>query len=145
MKNMTAYPTACEYLGRVRQADRRVEWLRERAANMRMLLTDTSVHYSDMPHSDSPDLQKDQTIQAEIDELEREISAAEVSANATRQEVGSTLARMEDPVLQRTLILYFLKGKRWTEVADKIGFSIAQTFRYRDAGLAELEKLLQAA
>ena len=82
---------------------------------------------------------------AEIDELEREISAAEVSANATRQEVGSTLARMEDPVLQRTLILYFLKGKRWTEVADKIGFSIAQTFRYRDAGLAELEKLLQVA
>ena len=87
MKYKSDYPMACEYLGRVRQADRHVEWLRERVANMRMLLTDTSVHLTDMPHSDSPDQQKDQTIQAEIDEMEREITEAEASARDIRQEV----------------------------------------------------------
>ncbi len=76
------YPVACEYLGRMRDAERHVDWLRQRVANMRMLLTDTSVHLTDMPHSDSPNLKKDQAIHAEIDAMEREIAEAEASAKA---------------------------------------------------------------
>ena len=145
MKYKSGYPMACEYLGRVRDADRHVEWLRERKDNLQMLLTDTSVHYTDMPHSDSPDLQKHQTIQAEIDEMEREIAAAEIAKQETISEVGMMLTRLQDPLGQRALILYYLEKKRWTEVAEKMQFSIAQTYRFRDAGLAELEELLQAA
>ena len=145
MKNMTAYPTACEYLGRVRQADRRVEWLRERAANMRMLLTDTSVHLTDMPHSDSPDLQKHETLHAEIDELEREIAAAEKATQEVRVEIGITISRMTDPISQRIMILYYLQNKSWQEAAQEIRYSKAQTFRYRDEGYAELEEMLKAA
>ena len=144
MKYKTGYPAACEYLGRVRAANRHVEWLRDRKANLQMLLTDTSVHYTDMPHSDSPDLQKHQTIQAEIDEIERQITAAEASAAEIRLEVGRTVCRLSDPVVQKALILHYLDGKYWTDVAGVIRFSIAQTYRYRDAGLAELEKLLRA-
>ena len=113
--------------------------------NLRMLLTDTSVHLTDMPHSDSPDLQKHETLHAEIDELEREIAAAEKTKQDVRTEIGMMLTRLKEPLGQRALILYYLEKNRWTEVADKMQFSIAQTYRFRDMGLAELEALLEAA
>ncbi len=139
------YPIACEYLGRVRDADRHVEWLQERVANMRMLLTDTSVHLTDMPHSDSPDQQKNLTLLAEIDEMEREIIAAEASAKETRLEVGLTVCRLSDPVIQRVLLLYYLEKKSWRDVAGEMNYSPAQTYRYRDEGYAELEEILKTA
>ena len=139
------YPMACAYLGRVRDAERHVEWLRERVANMRMLLTDTSVRLTDMPHSDSPGLQKHETLHAEIDEMDREIAAVEAAKQETISEVSMMLTRLQDPLGQRALILYYLEQKRWTEVAEKMQFSIAQTYRFRDAGLAELEALLRSA
>ena len=145
MKYKSGYPMACEYLGRVRDAEQNVERMKERVLNLRMLLTDTSVHLTDMPHSDSPDLQKHETLHAEIDEMEREIAAAEIPKQETISEVGMMLTRLQDPLGQRALILYYLEKKRWTEVAEKMQFSIAQTYRFRDAGLAELEVLLQAA
>lgn len=145
MINKSEFPVACEYLGRVREANRHVEWLRERAANMRMLLTDTSVHLTDMPHSDSPDIQRDQTIQAEIDEMEREITEAEASARDIRLEVGMTVCRLSDPIIQKVLLLHYLEGKSWRDVAGEIRYSPAQTYRFRDAGYAELEEMLKAA
>ena len=145
MKYKSGYPLACEYLGRVKESERTVERMKERVLNLRMLLTDTSVHLSDMPHSDSPDLQKHETLHAEIDELEREIAAAEKSKQEIRAEISVLLTRLQDPLGQRALILYYMENKRWTAVAEKMGFSIAQTYRFRDAGLAELEELLKAA
>lgn len=145
MRNISTYPTACEYLGRVRQADRHVEWLRERVANMRMLLTDTSVHLTDMPHSDSPDQQKNLTLLAEIDEMEREIKEAAATAKETRLEVGMTVCRLSDPIIQKVLLLHYLEGKSWRDVAGEIRYSPAQTYRFRDAGYAELEEMLKAA
>ena len=119
--------------------------MKERVLNLRMLLTDTSVYLTDMPHSDSLDLQKHETLHAEIDEMEREIAAAEIAKQETISEVGMMLTRLQNPLGQRALILYYLEKNRWTEVAEKMQFSIAQTYRFRDAGLAELEVLLQAA
>lgn len=119
--------------------------MKERVLNLRMLLTDTSVHLTDMPHSDSPDLQKHETLHAEIDELEREITVAEKSKQEVVTEVGMMLTRLQDPLGQCALILYYLEKKRWTEVTEKMQFSIAQTYRFRDVGLAELEKLLRTA
>ena len=145
MKYKSGYPMACEYLGRVRDAERNVERMKERVLNLRMLLTDTSVRLTDMPHSGSTDLHKHETIYAEIDEMEREIAAAEITKQETISEVSMMLTRLQGPLGQRALILYYLEKKRWTEVAEKMQFSIAQTYRFRDAGLAELEALLRSA
>ena len=139
------YPVACEYLGRARDAERNVQRMRERLINLRMLLTDTSVHLTDMPHSDSPDLQKHETLHAEIDALEREIAAAEKTVVAVRTDIGITISRMSDPISQRIMILYYLQNMSWQEAAQEIRYSKAQTFRYRDEGYAELEKMLKAA
>lgn len=112
---------------------------------MRMLLTDTSVHLTDMPHSDSPDQQKNLMLLAEIDEMEREINEAEATAKGTRLEVGMTVCRLSDPIIQKVLLLHYLEGKSWRDVADEIRYSPAQTYWFRDAGYAELEEMLKAA
>jgi len=140
------YPVAQEYMGRVRDAERKVEQLEYQKANLRMMLTDTSVHLSDMPRSDSPDLQRHQTIQAKIDTLEQEIAAARQERKKTREETGMMLCRLSRPVTQRIMILYYFHPNRsWKEVANELGYSKAQVLRYRDEGFAELEKLLQTA
>lgn len=142
MNNRNEYPMPCEYLGRVREAERHVAWLRQRKENLQLLLTDTSVHYTDMPHSDSPDLQKHQTIQAEIDELEREIQAAEAEARAVKMEVGMTVCRLSDPVIQKVLILHYLDKMRWKDVAEQIRYSVPRTHQFRDMGIRELDQML---
>jgi len=140
------YPLAQKYLGRVREAERKVEQMEFRKANLRMLLTDTSVHLSDMPRSDSPDPQRHQTIHAEMDALEREIASARQELEKTREETGMMVCRLSRPTTQRVMLLYYFQNKRsWLEVAQELGYSKAQVFRYRDEGFAELEKMLKAA
>ena len=140
MNNRSEYPLACEYLGQIRAADRHVEWLRDRKMNLQMLLTDTSVHLPDMPHSDSLDLQKHQTIQAEIDEMEREFKEAETAAAATRLEVGRTVCRLSDTKSQKVLLLRYLENMSWWDIASEIKYSPAQTYRFRDAGYVSWRK-----
>ena len=41
------------------------------------------------------------------------------------------------------LIMHYLDYKSWRAIAREIGYSHAQIFRYRDAGLEELEEILK--
>jgi len=139
------YPMAQEYLGQARNAERSVERMRERLINLRMLLTDTSVHLTDMPHSDSPDLQKHESLHAEIDEMEREIAVAEKAAQEIRTEIGLAICKISDPLSQRVMILHYLQNMSWRETASEMKFSQTQIYRFRDAGYEELERILNAA
>ncbi len=136
------YPVAEEYLGRVREAERKVEVLRQRKENLQMLLTDTAAHLKETRNNDSPDPQRNETVHAEIDEAEREIQEAEEARDRIREETGRMICQLSDPVSQKILILYYLKNMSWGEVSRKIGYSRSHTFRYRDAGYAELEELI---
>lgn len=138
------YPLATDYLNRVREADERVQWLRERANNMRMCLTDSSAKMTRTPHSGSPDQQKILTILAEVDEMQEKIAEAEVAAEATRLEVGRTICELGDLMCQKVLMLRFIRLKNWQEISDEIGYCLTHIYRFRDMGLAELEKTLKA-
>ncbi len=139
------YPMACEYLNQVKEAEDRVVWLRERAENMKMCLTDTSVHMTKMPHSDSPDQQKILTSLAEVDEMQGKIAEAKMAAEAVRLEVGKTVCQLNDPVVQKALLLHYVEMHSWREVAKDMGYSVTHVTRLRDAGYAELEEMLAAS
>ena len=109
-----------------------------------MLLTDTSVHLSDMPRSSSPDLQRHQTVYAQIDEMERDREEAEKKLNAIRLEIGSTVSRLSDPASQQVLMLRYLNGEKWKEIAVETGYSIPRVNQFRDIGMEELERILEA-
>ncbi len=137
------YPLATDYLNRVREEDERVQWLRERANNMRMCLTDSSARMTHTPHSGSPDQQKILTILAEVDEMQEKIAEAEVAAEATRLEVGRTICALSDSTCQKVLMLYYIGKRNWQEISDEIGYSPTHVYRLRDMGLAELEKKMK--
>jgi len=136
------YPAAREYLDQVRKAKNHVKRLRYRLENLRMLLTDTAVHPADVPHTGSGDLQKHETIQAEIDELEREIATAEKREREIREKVGVTICRLEDPTVQRVLILFILEEKGWKDIADIMLFRRSSVYKIIENGLSELESIL---
>ncbi len=143
MHETNEFPAAREYLGQVRKAEKHVEWLRQRAANLRMLLTDTAVHLTKTPGSGSPETQKNETLYAEIDSLEREIAEAEKAAEAIRTEVGMMICRIREPIAQKVLILHYLDRMSWRNITGGIGFSLTHVYRFRDMGYAELERLLE--
>ena len=143
MKDKLKYPKAYEYLNRVKEAEEYSDWLRKRMDNLRMLLTDTSIHLDGMPHGGSPDLQKHETIQAEIDELERELAEAEVSAWKIRMEVGLMICRLSDPTGQKVLLCRYIELQDWKKIANEIGYSISQAHKLEKEALTELEEILE--
>ena len=142
MKQESRYPLARAMLAKVRRADRKVELLRQRVANLRMLTTNTTVRLTGMPRSGSPDQQRLATLLAEIDEKERELQEAEMAALAIRHEAVKSINRISDPLLQQILRLHDLEGKSWKDIPDEIGYGRSRSFQYYDAGLAALDRIL---
>lgn len=136
--------TAKEYLNQVREAEKKVAWLRRQVSNLRRLITDTSVHLTDMPHTDSPDLQKVQTIMAEIDDLERQIPVAEKEAAAIRHDVGLLICGIQDHIIQDVLTFHYLQGKTWNEIARELGFCNSRIRQLNYCGLSIIDQSLAA-
>ena len=65
------------------------------------------------------------------------------SFSGSQASIGIMICRLNDPFIQRVLIMHYLDYKSWRAIAREIGYSHAQIFRYRDAGLAELEEILR--
>ncbi len=139
------YPLTKKYLGRVWEAQGKEGRLEYRKANLQMMLTDTAVHWSDTPRSSSPDMQRKQTIQAEIDAVEQEIVEARQETEKIREEIGMTICRLSNPLSQRVLILHYLQHMSWRQAAREMQICKATVYRLRDAGYKELEELLKAA
>ena len=102
--------------------------LMERIANLREILADKN---------------KLLILTAQIDEMERELEETKEALENIRLEIGIMICRLNDPFIQRVLIMHYLDYKSWRAIAREIGYSHAQIFRYRDAGLAELEEILR--
>ena len=109
MNQNNPYPLACAWLNRIREAERKVERIRQRIANLRMLTTDDSVHLTDMPRGSSPDQQKLATLMAEIDESERELAEAEIALKAIRKEIVNTVNSLDNELLQKILIFRYIQ------------------------------------
>ena len=142
MRQESRYPHARALLEKVRKAERKVELLRQRVANLRMLTTNTTVRLTGMPRSGSPDQQRLATLLAEIDEKERELQEAEMAALAIRHEAVKSINRISNPLLQQIILLHDLEGKSWNDIPASIGYGRSQAFRCYDSGLAALDRIL---
>ena len=132
------------FLSRVREAERKVERLKGWVVNLRTLATNTGGSVTGMPREGEQDQQRILTIIAKIDEIERKIEKAEEEAKDIRMNVGITICRIEDPQAQRVLLLHYLENKSWKDIAVAQQYSIAQIYRFRDKGYADLEEILRS-
>ncbi len=134
------YPLAERFLSRVRTAQRKLDKLRAKRDNLRLLTTNTSACLTGMPRSDSPDLQRNETLVVEIDELEEKIIEAERKLMQLRVEVGLTICQLEDSLIQAMLIMHYLDGMTWKKIGKQFTYGRTRVYDFRDRGLAQLEK-----
>ncbi len=137
------WPLACAFLGRIRKLQRQIFKLEAQRYNQQLLLSDRSSHLTGMPHSDSPDLQKDQTRTVEIDELKERIDEAWERIKTLKTEIGEIISKIDDPISQRVLILHFVQNEPWINTARAIGYCPRSMRKFRDAALTEVEEMLK--
>lgn len=97
-----------------------------------------AVTFSDMPKgknhvSDLSDYA------AELDELEREVIESRRKAEHIRNEITRVIMRQEDPMERYLLLLKYIKGYTWKEIAADAGYT--STSRPRELHGEALEKL----
>ena len=143
MNHEMEYPRAKALLEQTRIAQKRVDLLKERIACIDMMLTDKSVHLTQVRVCGGGDPQKNERLIAQKDELEREQAAAEKERDQVFEEVKWMISRIREPKAQKVLILYYLNGKTWEQAAAKIHYSKVQAYRFRDIGYQELEEILK--
>ena len=68
---------AKEFLGRVGRIERRLTWKKTQVESLRTLATGCSAQISDMPRSDSPNLQRLETLVCKIADLDAAIKQDE--------------------------------------------------------------------
>ena len=141
-RRKNAYPMARAWLSQVSTARQKLETLRQKRDNLRMLTTSISSSPTGMPRSDSPDLQRTQTLIAEIDAMEELILEAERELRRVKTEVGLTLCKLENPLSQSVLMLRYIDQKDWRAISGKLHYKYTQLNHYLKFGLAELESIL---
>ena len=142
MRKTDRYRKAREYLERVWKADHQVEKLEMRMENLRALAMDTANHLNVASTGGKSDADKIGRIMAEAADTEQQIAEAKEEAQRIRLEVRETVTQIDNPVSQKVIMKHYLDNRTVPETAKELGFCLTHTYRYQDAGYAEIERIL---
>ena len=92
-----------EFLGRVRKLRNGIENKMLRIETLRDMATSTTAAVSDMPRSDSPNLQRMETVLCKVADLESEIAQDRAAMETAKAEITAALSELEDYREQQAL------------------------------------------
>ena len=130
------------FLNRLGRIARRLKLKREQVQALHELATSATAQISDMPRSDSPNLQRLETLVCRIADLDAEIQQESVEMEAVRLETALMICRLHDPIYQRILTLRYIDNRKWNEIMDELGYSRSRIFEMHEDALCAMEKLL---
>ena len=130
--------TPKEYLMQVRYIDRLVDSKLEQLARLKETATKATMTLSDMPRSDSPDLQSMETTVVKMIDLEREIDAEIDQLVDFKREVREKIDGIADLDQRLILELRYLCYKPWSEIVDEIGCSEPTVYRLHGEALKKI-------
>lgn len=130
--------TAKEYLSQVRFIDRLINSKLEQLACLKETATKATMTLSDMPRSDSPDLQSMETTIVKIVDMEREIDADIDRLVDLKREARELVDRLTNLDQRLILELRYFGYKKWPEIVDELGYSEATVFRLHGAALKNI-------
>ena len=130
--------TPKEYLMQVRYIDRLVDSKLEQLARLKETATKATMTLSDMPHSDSPDLQSMEITIVKIVDLEREIDAEIDRLVDFKREVRSVIEQIPNADQRLILELRYLCYKPWNEIATELSYSVRHVTRLHGWALRNL-------
>ena len=133
---------ARDYLNRVHRMERKLRWKREQITALRDMAASATMRISDMPRTDSPNLQRMETLVCKVADLEQEVLAEVVALEATRIDTALMICNLPNEQHQQLLTERYLRGRGWKEIADAMGYSLSHMFRLHEDALCHMEVLL---
>ena len=132
-----------EFLGRVRKLRNGIEKKMLRIETLRDMATSTTAAVSDMPRSDSPNLQRMETVLCKVADLESEIAQDRAAMETAKAEITAALSELEDYREQQALYGRYVECNAWAAIAKDCGFHIRTVQRQHDAGIEHLAVLME--
>ena len=132
-----------EFLGRVRKLRNGIENKILRIETLRDMATSTTAAVSDMPRSDSPNLQRMETVLCKVADLESEIAQDRAAMETAKAEITAALSELEDYREQQALYGRYVECNAWAAIAKDCGFHIRTVQRQHDAGIEHLAVLME--
>lgn len=127
-----------EYLRGYRDHVRMVTRIEAELEEIREIKTSISASCDGMPRGSSR--QKDLSgYAATYDSLERVLLEERYQRILTYQDISHRIKRLRSRYENDTLFYRYIKGLEFWEIAEKMGFSERQIFRFHGRGLAHLE------
>ena len=132
-----------EFLGRVRKLRNGIENKMLRIETLRDMATSTTAAVSDMPRSDSPNLQRMETVLCKVADLESEIAQDRAAMETAKAEITAALSELEDYREQQALYGRYVECNAWAAIAKDCGFHIRTVQRQHDAGIEHRAVLME--
>ena len=129
---------AKEYLSQVMYIDRRIDSKLEQVMTLRETATKATATLSDMPRSDSPNLQSMENTIVKIVDLENEINRDIDRLVDLKAEVRQLIAALENPEQQLILELRYLCFKQWSAIMEEMGISETSVYRIHGEALKNI-------
>lgn len=133
---------AKEFLGRVSRIKRRLKWKKSQVETLRELSTGCTAQISDMPRSDSPNLQRLETLVCKIADMEGAIKRDEAALGDAKIELALMICRVPNENQQSVLTERYMNGQSWSGVMDSVGISRSRVFAIHEDALCKVEALL---
>lgn len=140
--NTVGKEAAREYLDRPRRLQHGIENKKHKIVALRDLATRTTAAISDMPRSDSPNLQRMETMLCKAADLEREIVADQVAIDTAKEEIMAAVFDIEDYREQQVLYHRYVECQAWSAVAEACGCHIRTAHRFHDRGVEHMAEKL---
>ena len=130
--------TPKEFLQQIRSADRLIDSKLKQLECLRDETTRTSSMISDMPRSDSPNLQRMESTIVKLLDLEAEINADIDQLVDMKRVARDAINALSNADQRLVLELRYLCYKTWPWIADELGFSISNVYRLHDNALKSI-------
>ena len=131
--------TTKEFLNQAYRIDQRINSKLEQIISLHALATKATSTLSDMPVSKTESQSKMAEIIAKIVDLEAEINRDIEKLMEIKQNIVSTIKKVQNPELQTLLELRYLCFRTWEQVALEMDYSIQHIFRIHDKALKSVK------
>ena len=129
---------AKEYLNQAYRLDQRINSKLEQVMTLRETATKATATLTDMPRSDSPNLQSMENTIVKIVDLENEINRDIDRLVDLKAEVRQLIAALENPEQQLILELRYLCFKQWSAIMEEMGISETSVYRIHGEALKNI-------
>ena len=131
-----------EFLGRVRKLRNGIENKMLRIETLRDMATSTTAAVSDMPRSDSPNLQRMETVLLKAADLEMEVAGDMARLDEIKQEITAAVCEIPDYREQQALYFRYVDCLPWAEISTQTGFHRRTLMKWHESGMVHFGAMM---